>query len=387
MRAAVGMNPSDQGSGGDLRGRAAQVLAERSDEILKTWVQRVRETVHLADKLSQPILVDTLPLFIGNLAQALATNHPRGLATESNNVAQEHGGERARVTQYGPRQIIQEYQILKVVVEETLQATVGIGDETARVIQMSFDQAVQDAMTAYFLVHSRVREQFVATLTHDLRTPLGVVGWSAQLMLRQLAKPIDAESQARLQTLATTIVKQTRRGDQLIQDLLDTTLLHAGERLRLSIVACELYAVAREVGEEIGGGRVTVVGEEAAGHWDRGLLVRALENLVSNALKYGAEDGVVTVKVAAKLGRVMLSVHNVGNPIPIDEQELLFQAFRRSRSAKAGNREGWGLGLALVRGVAEAHGGSLGVDSSPAGGTTFTLDIPEDARPFAGQPP
>jgi signal transduction histidine kinase len=82
----------------------------------------------------------------------------------------------------------------------------------------------------------------------------------------------------------------------------------------------------------------------------------------------------------------MVSVHNEGESIPLHEQEMLFQAFRRAEAAKAGNKKGWGIGLALVRGVAEGHGGSIGLDSLPGTGTTFIIDIPIDARPFQQAP-
>ncbi|WP_309895250.1 HAMP domain-containing sensor histidine kinase [Archangium sp.] len=78
----------------------------------------------------------------------------------------------------------------------------------------------------------------------------------------------------------------------------------------------------------------------------------------------------------------MVLVHNHGSYIPPEEQETLFQVFRRSLQAERSNQRGWGLGLPLVRAVAEAHGGSIGVDSLPERGTTFTIDLPKDARPF-----
>ncbi|MDB5743654.1 MAG: histidine kinase [Polaromonas sp.] len=75
--------------------------------------------------------------------------------------------------------------------------------------------------------------------------------------------------------------------------------------------------------------------------------------------------------------KLIVSVYNVGNPI-LD----VFQVFARARAAKEGHKEGWGIGLAFVREVAESHGGSCGVDSSLARGTTFTIDMPVDAGPF-----
>lgn len=83
---------------------------------------------------------------------------------------------------------------------------------------------------------------------------------------------------------------------------------------------------------------------------------------------------------------MLLSVHNEGEAIPPDQVEAVFQVFRRAQAAKDGDQQGWGIGLPYVRSVAESHGGSIDVDSSADRGTTFTIDIPLDARPFQNAP-
>jgi signal transduction histidine kinase len=75
-------------------------------------------------------------------------------------------------------------------------------------------------------------------------------------------------------------------------------------------------------------------------------------------------------------------VHNFGSHIPMERHETLFRAFQRLTEAETSGKRGWGLGLAQVRAVAEAHGGSVGIDSLPERGTTFTVDVPLDARPY-----
>jgi signal transduction histidine kinase len=83
---------------------------------------------------------------------------------------------------------------------------------------------------------------------------------------------------------------------------------------------------------------------------------------------------------------MLLSVHNEGEPIPLEQIECIFQVFRRAVAAKEGNKEGWGIGLPYVRNVAESHGGSVAVDSAAGRGTTFLIDIPTDSRPFQNAP-
>ena len=113
---------------------------------------------------------------------------------------------------------------------------------------------------------------------------------------------------------------------------------------------------------------------------------RALENLVGNAVKYGAPDKQIRIKIDEMHERLLLSVHNEGNPIPPEELEDIFQIFQRAIAAKESKKQGWGIGLPYVREVAESHGGSIGVDSADERGTTFLIDIPVDARPYQNAP-
>jgi signal transduction histidine kinase len=118
------------------------------------------------------------------------------------------------------------------------------------------------------------------------------------------------------------------------------------------------------------------------GFFDRDVLRRAIENLVTNAAKYGAEARPITITVRSSHGRALVMVHNHGAHIPTEAQETLFRAFQRNTSGKDAGKRGWGIGLAQVRAAAESHGGSVGIDSVAGRGTTFTLDIPVDSRPL-----
>ena len=83
---------------------------------------------------------------------------------------------------------------------------------------------------------------------------------------------------------------------------------------------------------------------------------------------------------------MLLTVHNDGDPIPPEQIEAVFQVFRRAEAAKEGERRGWGIGLPYVRSVAESHGGSVQLDSGAGRGTTLSIDVPADARPYQNAP-
>jgi signal transduction histidine kinase len=366
-----------------------QILIRLNREIIDDWEKTLRQHVPSAKKLTHPILVNTIPGWLQNLAEALKEGNPRKLAFDSTNLANEHGGERARLTSYGPDDLLQEIHILRDIIIQKLLRECHLSEEQRSVIQKSFNQAIQESMSGFFLVLSRLREQFVASLSHDLRTPIGVARMAADLIQSAATDLPDSEIKGDILSLAVRIMNNTKRADRMIQNLLDTSLLHFGEGLQLNIVECDIFSIAQEVISDLPRNqqmRIRLNGGPVWGHWDPEALRRTLENLVTNAFKYGGAETPVTIKVHAQDGRVIMSVHNLESFVPQEEREYLFQAFRRTAAAKGSGKKGWGVGLALVRAVAEAHGGSIGIDSSLESGTVFMIDIPVDARPFRMSP-
>lgn len=229
------------------------------------------------------------------------------------------------------------------------------------------------------LVEEReLRERFVETLTHDLRTPLTAAKVNAQILMRRGNQP-DIPLKA-----ASRIADSVDRADQMIRDLLDANRIKAGEKLPVEISRCDLSLIAEETLEELAsvhGNRFVLKSPGPVdGHWSCEGLRRILENLCTNALKYGARNRPVTVTLERTPTQIEICVHNEGNPIPPEDQKTLFQPFRRTATAERGGQAGWGLGLTLVRGLAEAHDGSVSVESSEEHGTTFRVRLPLDAR-------
>ncbi len=218
-----------------------------------------------------------------------------------------------------------------------------------------------------------LRERFVAALSHDLRSPLGVV----RLCVERLQRLDGLDEQAHV--LAARMLKNLQRVDQMIEDQLDAQSLGAGGRLQLRLEACDLREVAAAAVKDLtsvhGDRFVLRTSGDLTGRLDCKYIRRVIENLCANAVKYGAQRP--TTLTLERDGRdAVLSVHNHGAPIPASDQAQLFEAFRRAPSARAGGTLGWGLGLLLVRGAIEAHGGTVGVRSSPEEGTTFTARLP-----------
>lgn len=223
-----------------------------------------------------------------------------------------------------------------------------------------------------------IRERFVATLTHDLRTPLTAAKMSAQIISRRL------DDLPGIQKSAERIVQSVERTDQMIQDLLDVHRIKAGEKLSVSTEAYELREVAAAVLEDLasvhGDRFILRVADPIRGFGSRDGLRRILENLCNNGIKYGAPDLPVTVTLLRQEGTAVIEVHNQGEAISPEDLPTLFDAFHRTPSAQRSGKRGWGLGLSLVRGIAEAQGGSVFVDSAPERGTTFRVILPLEVR-------
>jgi signal transduction histidine kinase len=174
---------------------------------------------------------------------------------------------------------------------------------------------------------------------------------------------------------------------QMIDDLLDHSRASTGERLQLRFEPVELRGLIGEVVSDLrashGDRYILQSPGDIAGVWCPDALKRAVFNLAENATKYGDPDSPVTITLTDVEGSVSISVHNRGSPIPPEERRSLFQPFRRGSSDRASQRPGWGLGLTAVKEIAEAHGGSVMVESTVEEGTTFTLQVFRDCREFS----
>ena len=372
-------------SSGDIpsRGGAARRLAASRERVLELWAGRVRAEIPPAEREPDPILIDTLPAFLSHLVEALSPGHPRRTATEGSSVPQEHGGERVRLTRFALKDVIREYQLLRDVVLEVLEDGGALTPEERGVITSSFDTAVSDAATAYVLASEGLRERIMMTLAHDLRGPLGAARAGAALILRRPEDP-------GVRRWAARVDENIDKVDKMLRTLLDVSRAGSGARLSLELAPCELGEIVRSVVETLelahGARFVVQAPEPVNGHWSAEALGRAVENLLTNAIKYGDRHRPITISVRRGNDRAQVSVHNEGSFIPAAEREQLFEAFRRSQAAQGSDVKGWGLGLALVRAVAEGHGGSVSVESLQATGTEFVIDVPLDARPFQSEP-
>jgi signal transduction histidine kinase len=358
-----------------MAGISSNLLKDRQEKILSLWVERSLKEVPSAVTAEALALRNSLPLYLDHLSEALATNRKMDVRSvlahdkEGIRIGRLHGADRAGNTSYVLTEVIFEYHILREVIFQVLETEEQLPVIHRDIILDSIEQAVNDAAVKFSEVHADIQQRFINTLTHDLKTPISAAKLSAQLILKKSENP-----EACIE-LGSRVIGRMNRLTSMIDDLLDAGRVRAGEFLQLQFSECDLRMVCEEVVDEMSIVHNRTFKFNASGNvkgvWGGDGVRRALENLVGNAVKYGKMTGLITIKLEEIKSGVRISVHNEGTPIPKEEISSLFVNYRRSKSAESGTQGGWGLGLTLVKGVADAHKGTIQVTSGEGEGTTF----------------
>jgi two-component system sensor histidine kinase KdpD len=226
----------------------------------------------------------------------------------------------------------------------------------------------------------RLRNSLLSAVSHDLRTPLAVITGAGTSLRDDSALPPDARRE-----LAATIAEEGERLNRLIANLLDMTRLESGA----VDVRRGWHPIEELIGAALGrlepalDGRpvkVTVTPGTPLVALDDVLVEQALFNLADNAIKYSPAGSPIDIGADASADMLSITVADRGSGLPAGQEESVFEKF--ARGARQGEPGGIGLGLAIVRGIAAAHGGSVRAAGRPGGGTVFTLTLP-----LVGTPP
>jgi len=363
-----------------MAGIISDRLKHKKEAILSRWETRCLSEVPSAGSAASLALRDSVPIYLDHLSEALATNKRMDFKTafardqESARIGKMHGADRASNRNYMLTEVIFEYHLLREVIFEALEEDDSLPTVQRDIILDSIEQAVNDAAVEFSEAYTDLQQAFVNTLTHDLQNPITAAKSNADLVLR---RPDVSEP-----TIRSTkrIIGNLNRLTAMIHDLLDANRIRAGEPLVLHVTEGDLDLVIRDVVSEmsiIHGERFVLKSEgPVQGKWDSDALMRAIENLIVNAVKYGEPDAPITIILRRMDHAAEVTIHNEGAPISDLDIPQLFQQFRRSRSAQEGAQAGWGLGLTLVKGVVDAHKGKIRVESAEGKGTSFILEIP-----------
>ncbi|TFZ03307.1 hybrid sensor histidine kinase/response regulator [Ramlibacter rhizophilus] len=234
--------------------------------------------------------------------------------------------------------------------------------------------------------NSHTKDEFIAVLSHELRTPLNaIVGWVAVLMHRQPQPEISRGLQA--------IERNVKAQARIISDILDVSRINSG-KLTLErelvdpaeIVATALSSLGQSIEDKQLRLRVDVEGGRQPAWLDPARYQQILWNLMTNAIKFSDRGSWIDVTLTREGPLLRLTVRDHGQGIAADFLERLFDRFSQAQSAGNRSHSGLGLGLSIVRELAQLHGGKVNAGSAGAGqGATFTVDIPAEAPPLGSE--
>jgi PAS domain S-box-containing protein len=223
-----------------------------------------------------------------------------------------------------------------------------------------------------------VRDSFITIASHDLRAPLTVLVGQAGLLERQASQ---AGLPERLVRRARLISEQAQRLNRMITALYDLSRIQSGQ-LAIEVLPVDLAALAERIAGEIQptlSAHTLEVTGELGGLWvggDELRLEHVLYNLVTNAVKYSPEGGVVTIHAERRGDEARVTVSDTGIGIPPEALPRLFERFYRARNAEGSQISGMGVGLYAVREIVTLHGGSVSVASEVGAGSSFTVALP-----------
>jgi len=234
---------------------------------------------------------------------------------------------------------------------------------------------------------ARLKSDFVANVSHELRTPLALIRLYAETL--ELGRLTAKE---KYQEYFRIIREESERLSALINNILDFSRIEAGRKEYEfketdlgELVRTTLESYRFQIEQNGFAFEENIAADIPPVNVDREAIARSLLNLVNNALKYSKDQKYIGVSLYRANGSVNLEVRDRGIGIAPAEQEKIFEKFYRCGDPLVHNTKGSGLGLSLVRHIAQAHGGNVSVESAPQKGSIFTIALPIDPHPRQGQ--
>lgn len=360
----------------------AVVLNDHKATLLQRWKESVSQLPGAAE-LDAPALRDHIPQFIDEMIAAIARRDRVGVAAGNAGSPAEHGVQRLEAG-FDIKEVVAEYNVLRGAVYDVAEASgLQLSAAECRVVNRIIDDAIAWAVDSYSREQAtelqQRREEHLAFIAHDVRTPLNAIALTAAALASEL-RATQGEAAEMLRALQRNV----RRIDDLVRRVMEEEQnLELAEGMRLIRREMDLWPVVHQLladlhplAESVHTRIVNAVPRHVTVDADAGLLTRTLQNLVGNALKF-APGGQIEIGARELAGAVECWVRDDGSGI---EPERLATVFDKLKTDPDPARAGFGLGLAIVKQIIEAHGGQVAVESQPGRGSTFRFTIPREAR-------
>lgn len=375
--------------------RLARFIREEQERILGEFEEFARTHTRPGETMDIPALRDHAAGILSAIAldmeqpqsEAAQERKSKGDAPEdgrgADTAAEKHGTDRAD-SGFSLQEMFSEYRALRASVLRLWTDGRGAMDGTGMHDLIRFNEAIDmalaESITRFSIGLDHSREMFLAILGHDLRTPLNAVVAASSFL------STNGGLTGRSLTMAERIYRSGKRMNGLVGDLLDFTRSRLGKGIPITPMEIDLAEIGREAVGEVqamhptGELRFEVSGD-VRGEWDPSRMSQALSNLIANAVQHGTPSTPIVVTARGEDREVVVSIHNLGRVIEPEDQQLIFDPFKRMGSMESGQspQSSMGLGLYIAKQIALAHGGSIQVRSSMGEGTTFELHLPREA--------
>ncbi len=371
--------------------RLAEFILDNIEPILEQWETFARTLTPAADGLDSVGLRDHAEQMLRTIAADLQTpqshaerilkSHGEGPELDETTAAQTHADIR-QATGFTIGQMIAEYRALRtsVLVLWIPPAQLSKDQEIGDIIRFNeaIDQALAKSVVTYTHAVDAARNVFLGILGHDLRSPLGAIALSSEVLLGEGdLPPKTIKNVSRIHT-------SVKRSITIVGDLLDFTRTQLGPGIPVSVSTGDFAHACRSMVEEARAYHpdreiILQAAPSLAGSFDRARLEQVITNLIGNAIEHGEAGTAVTVTLKAAGDDALLSVHNRGPVIDAAAKATLFSPMVRhihDEAGKYGAGAGLGLGLYIASAIVSAHQGSIEVESTAGKGTTFNVRIP-----------
>ncbi len=320
-------------------------LHKERDQILHEWESHARKDIRAAKSAESLVLRNHLVDFLDDLEKAIKLRANQKISEEKSALlghdfssSQAHGRVRASTPNYTIDQVIKEYAIFRQVVMKALKGAdrdkVGVEEIVSRQTELG----MLNAATEFYNSLMAMQQKIFATISHDLRRPLQ----ANYLFLELLEEETDKRER---EALLSRVQANQDRMNAMMTELLDSIGVEAGQGMRFvfeEVDLCASLAATKEESEVIYGDRIkfNLPSCPIRGTFDSSSITRLIENLVSNAFKYGDRHYRITVTIENFEDEVSIKVHNWGNPIAPEDKEKIFNYLERGPE-KNGEKEGW----------------------------------------------
>ncbi|WP_312917894.1 sensor histidine kinase [Stutzerimonas kunmingensis] len=371
--------------------RLADFILENIEPILQQWEDFAKtmtpaangmDSVALRDHAEQMLLAIAADLRTAQSVKArIAKSHGKASPSRDATPAETHADIRYS-SGFTIAQVIAEYRALRtsVLVLWMSSDAASKEHEISDIVRFNeaIDQSLAESVVSYADAVDAARNVFLGILGHDLRSPLGAILLSADVLLRTGDLPPKPTINV------SRIYTSVKRSIKIVGDLLDFTRTHSGVGIPVRMDSEDLALACEGMVEEARAynpDRQIVLQSEPSlpGQFDRSRMEQVIANLIGNAVEHGEAGTPITVSLKSDEGIAALTVHNVGRPIDESARNSLFNPMVRhlqSGNAEYGAGAGLGLGLYIASAIVDAHHGSIEFESMAGSGTTFTVRIP-----------